>query len=126
MSSSSVELLRAAVADAVERGGDLKLTEQHARLVPQLAVHNNRSRHRAGTAELQIGQVHLKVDILPGAGGMQQLVYVQTHSTPRNDTSSIIADTKSLVKHFLTNILTFFQNRIQWTENEREVRPCGS
>jgi hypothetical protein len=44
---------------------------------------------------------------------MQQLVDVQTHSTPHNGTCSIIADTKCLVKHFLTNILTFFKNTVQ-------------
>ena len=59
------------------------------------------------------GQIHFKTDILPGIGGMQQLVDVQTHSTPHNGTCSIIADTKCLVKHFLTNILTFFKNTVQ-------------
>ena len=108
-----VELLHAPVAYAAKRCTGLKLTQQHTRLVIHPAVHSNRVNHGSLPTELQVGQVHLKMEILAGAGGMQNPVHIQNRSTPRNDTSSIILNFTLFVKHFLTNILTFLKNKVE-------------
>lgn len=95
-------------ADAAQRRLCLKFTMQYTCPIHHTAVHNNRMDHRVHTAEVQIGKIQFKMEVLAGAGGMQNSVYVQTHSTPRNDTSDIIINPTPVVKHFLTNILTFF------------------
>ena len=102
------EFLCAPGTDTVKRRLCLKFTMQYTCLMMHLAVHNNRMNDRVHTAKFQIGQIQLEVEVRLGTGGMQNSVYVQTHSTPRNDTSDIILNEIHVVKHFLTNILTFF------------------
>ena len=85
-----IELCCTPGADAAQRRICLKFTMQYTCPIHHTAVHNNRMDDRVHTAEVEIGQIHLKMEVLTGAGSMQDSVYVQTHSTPRNDTSSII------------------------------------
>ncbi len=75
----------------MERRTRFERTQQDAGLVPDPAFHSDRLGHGVAAAEFQIAQVHLKREILRRIRRMQQLVYIQKHSTPRNDTDSIIA-----------------------------------
>ena len=91
----------------------LQLAQQNPGLIPNTAFHSDRTDNGRSAAEIQLRQIHLKPDLLTGVGGMQQSVYIQSHSTPLNDTNSIIEDCTLLVKHFLRNILTISKNQVQ-------------
>ena len=84
------EFFHTAVTGAVERCVHLHITQEHTRFVPDPTFHIDRTGHGLVGTEFQIGKIHEKLEILLGIRCMQQLVDVQTHNPPRNDTGSII------------------------------------